>query len=273
MPVDLPLAEDGRPIALVASDLDGTLLTDGILAPRPEALERIRDLSARGVRCFAASGRQPASLRRMFEPVADQMGYVCENGALVIIGGKPVVIREIDRALALRVAHMVDDYPGASLLVSGVERCYIKEGNPALYHNLRYEVKNDVSLYREPEDVAEPIIKLAFHIDNEHRDAASAHFARLLKGDFAVVTSGTTWIDFLPHGVNKGTALAAVGDYLGIDPADMAAFGDNENDREMLDLVGHPYLMETCNPTMRGLNDRIRYVESVEGELRRLLAR
>lgn len=40
----------------------------------------------------------------------------------------------------------------------------------------------------------------------------------------------------------------------------------------MLNVVGHPYLMESCNPSMRGVNDRVRYVRTVEEELRRLLA-
>lgn len=52
----------------------------------------------------------------------------------------------------------------------------------------------------------------------------------------------------------------------------MMAFGDNENDRDMLNVVGHPYLMESCNPTMRDINDRVRYVRTVEEELHRLLA-
>lgn len=52
----------------------------------------------------------------------------------------------------------------------------------------------------------------------------------------------------------------------------MMAFGDNENDRDMLNVVGHPYLMESCNPSMCGINDRVRYVRTVEEELRRLLA-
>jgi hypothetical protein len=30
--------------------------------------------------------------------------------------------------------------------------------------------------------------------------------------------------------------------------------------------------MESCNPSMRGINDHVRYVRTVEEELRRLLA-
>lgn len=49
----------------------------------------------------------------------------------------------------------------------------------------------------------------------------------------------------------------------------MAAFGDNENDRTMLEFVGHPYLMETCNPTMRDV--RATTCRRVEDSLRQIL--
>ncbi len=42
----------------------------------------------------------------------------------------------------------------------------------------------------------------------------------------------------MPEGANKGTAMAAPGEHLGIDPAQTMAFGDNLNDVEMLQLVG-----------------------------------
>jgi hypothetical protein len=85
-----------------------------------------------------------------------------------------------------------------------------------------------------------------------------------------VAVSGNEWVDFAPLGTSKGSALAAIGEGLGIDPAEMAAFGDNENDRSMLELVGHPYLMKNCNPTMEDLS-AIR-CSSVEEELKKLLA-
>lgn len=86
------------------------------------------------------------------------------------------------------------------------------------------------------------------------------------------MTSGTEWTDFIGFDSGKGSALADYGRALGISPDATMAFGDNENDRDMLNVVGHPYLMESCNPTMRGVNDRVRYVRTVEEELHRLLA-
>ena len=67
-------------IRLVATDLDGTLLIGGRNLPRPEAFAVIERVCDAGALFMAASGRQYASLRHLFEPVADRIGYLCENG-------------------------------------------------------------------------------------------------------------------------------------------------------------------------------------------------
>lgn len=58
--------------------------------PRSEAFELIDELHRRGIVFMPASGRQYASLRYLFAPVADELAYVCENGALVMSGGVPL---------------------------------------------------------------------------------------------------------------------------------------------------------------------------------------
>ena len=70
-------------VQLVASDIDGTLLQGGAQEISPEVFAQIRRLRRHGVRFCAASGRQYASLRRLFAPVADDISYVGENGAIV----------------------------------------------------------------------------------------------------------------------------------------------------------------------------------------------
>lgn len=78
-------------IKLIACDLDGTLLHPGEREPRSEAFELIDELHRRGIVFMPASGRQYASLRYLFTPVADELAYVCENGALVMSEGRAVV--------------------------------------------------------------------------------------------------------------------------------------------------------------------------------------
>jgi hydroxymethylpyrimidine pyrophosphatase-like HAD family hydrolase len=60
-----------------------------------------------------------------------------------------------------------------------------------------------------------------------------------------VAISGITWIDFMPAGISKAAGLSAVCKCLGISPADCLAIGDNDNDVEMFDLVGHSIAMES----------------------------
>ena len=83
------------------------------------------------------------------------------------------------------------------------------------------------------------------------------------------MTSGNRWVDFAPPGTGKGEALEKIGENLGILPEEMAAFGDNNNDRTMLQFVGHPYLMEHCNPMMEDV--RAKRCRKVEDSLREIL--
>jgi hypothetical protein len=52
------------------------------------------------------------------------------------------------------------------------------------------------------------------------------------------VPSEPTYLEILPPGVSKGTALRAMTDALGIDPAAVVAVGDSWNDLEMLEAAG-----------------------------------
>ncbi len=68
---------------LIASDIDGTLLKDGQQTLDDIFFDLISTLHAQGVLFVAASGRQLASLNMLFEPVADDIVFIAENGAYV----------------------------------------------------------------------------------------------------------------------------------------------------------------------------------------------
>lgn len=258
---------------LVASDIDGTLLLDW--SPEgidPRVFDDIRELRRRGATFLASSGRQYPNLRRLFSPVADDIAYLCENGALVIVGGEVVVKREMPRELALALCRAIMEEPGCDLLVSGERTSYVLDDAPAFADHMRRVVGNDVTCVRRPEDIPEPLVKVSYHAEPDVMEQVRGSFEERFGKSCKVVTSGATWMDVMALGVDKGWAMRELGRVLGIAPEEMVAFGDNENDREMLELVGRPYLMESGNPAMRGLSERLRLCESVHGELSRLLA-
>lgn len=256
-------------LKLIASDLDGTLLLNHASACDPELFPLIHELSRRGIYFVPASGRQYPNLKRLFAPVKEEIMYLCENGSLVMHTNQVLVKREFSDALAMEICHAVLEQPDCEVLISGEQTSYLIPKSDAFVTYIRDEVGNRIAVVDKPEWIEEPIIKVSYYTAEEKRDAMTAHFQKLFSGDSClIVTSGNQWVDFAPPGTSKGAALAAIGEKLGILPEEMAAFGDNENDRTMLSFVGHPYLMEGCNPTMEDMDiPRCKKVEDVLREL------
>lgn len=67
----------------------------------------------------------------------------------------------------------------------------------------------------------------------------------------SVSLSSNTCLDVMAAGVSKASALREVGDLLGIPLAQMVAFGDSMNDREMLAAVGHGFVMRNAQPRLK----------------------
>lgn len=94
-------------IKLIASDLDGTLLHDGAQQLPEELFPLILKLRDMGIRFVAASGRQYANMKRMFEPIADKISYICENGAVAISDEQDLYQDVFDRELVLDIVQTI----------------------------------------------------------------------------------------------------------------------------------------------------------------------
>ncbi len=65
-------------IKLIASDIDGTLVTDGSHELNPELYDVILKLRAKGIQFAAASGRQWLSIESIFEPIKEKVFYLSD---------------------------------------------------------------------------------------------------------------------------------------------------------------------------------------------------
>ena len=109
-------------IRLIASDIDGTLLQAGQRNIDPVIFQEIRRLRRAGILFCPASGRQYGSMRRLFAPIADEVHYLCENGAVVYGPGSPGPVlgkTPMDRALALELCQAILEEPDCEVLISG----------------------------------------------------------------------------------------------------------------------------------------------------------
>ena len=118
---------------LIVSDIDGTLLPYGATELDAGLFPLIARLRRQGVLFCPASGRQFHSLRQLFAPVAEELGFLCENGAIIYGPGaeedapvlsKITMPREDALALAEDMLRQVD----RRIIISGANILYTVTG-------------------------------------------------------------------------------------------------------------------------------------------------
>ena len=252
---------------LIASDLDGTLLAEGTRVLSDRALCLIKEYMARGGVFVASSGRQPENMFDIFSPIRDEIGYVCYSGGLCLYRGEDVYERFIDPGLAEELIADIEDSADCEAMVSvrGAELISSKE--PRMYSFLSDSIGAYTTVTGELKAVRDGIYKISLY--NKDGRIDRAYWKERYGARCTALDSGEVWMDFIPTGVNKGSSLKALLDRLGIDPMDCAAFGDNENDKHMLQLVGCPIVMSHSAANIRALGKYT--TDSVENALERIL--
>ncbi len=238
-------------LKLIACDLDGTLLLNGAQSLREDTCDLIQGLIDSGILFFAASGRQYTNLQRLFWPVREKIGYLCENGCVSFYQGRQLHKEFMDRELGRELIRAVQETKGAEVLVSGVMESYVQPKDMRYYYHMWDVVKNDVTLVPDILHTEEEYMKVSAYEEGGLKD--EAYWQERFGSRCTVVTGGNDWLDMMPLHVNKATALTQILGELGIDPEECMAIGDNDNDREMLEMAGFPVAVKSAKPQIRAL--------------------
>lgn len=255
-------------IKLVASDIDGTLLPEGTKELNPEIYDIIRELKKHHILFVVASGRQLDSQQLLFAPVANDISYISENGAICMHDNKRYVISEFDHDFAMRIIEEVEKRPNCKLAVSTPNTQYIKSGDNEFYEHMSNHLKYNITAIDSFKNIDEPIVKIAF-LDSVTTQESYEHFQSLFGNEIKIANAGNLWIDFIPFESNKGTALKFILEKMNLTPAEAISFGDQQNDIEMLEYTGRSYAMAHAKPEIQKRATDI--TESVEKTLRELL--
>ncbi len=256
-------------IRLIACDLDGTLLLNGAQRLQPDTCGLIRRLYAeKGIRFCAASGRQYANLKRLFEPIKDEIYYLCENGCLCYADGQRIHKEIMDQELARELVRDIMETEGAEILVSGENIHYLQPKDMSYFYHMRDVVRNDVTIVPDILHIPEPYLKVSFY------EKGGLHKVSEWQEKFGnrctVVPGQLEWLDMMPQGVNKASGLSHILRYLDIKPEECMAIGDNDNDREMLEMAGLPAAVQSAKPSIRELAEI--ETDTVEHLFERILA-
>lgn len=243
-----------RPPRLIATDLDGTLLrSDGTVSARTRrTLQRVVD---RGAQLILVTGRPT----RLMRPVADAVGHtglaIAANGAVVY---------------DLQTMRVVETFPLAGAHGAAVIEA-VRQAVPDV--TFAVELASEVALreagYPHNERAgstvasleamtADAVVKLIVRHPELDPDALLRD-ARAAAGHIAEFTHSSSigMLEVSAAGITKASTLAIVTEQLGIDAADVVAFGDMPNDLAMLAWAGTAYGMTGAHPEVLAAVDRV----------------
>ena len=255
-PVDLDHIPD---IRLIACDMDGTLLDDDD-AIHDEFWPLIETLYARGILFCPASGRQYSSLLNRFEPIADDLIFIAENGTYVIQKGVELSSDPLDLGDArtmIRVARELKaTHPGVNVVLCGKRSAYVESTDQGFIdeevakYYLKLEIVDDLLT------VEDDILKVAvFAFQSSERVTYPAY--ERFSATHQVVVSGQHWLDVMVKNANKGSGIRHIQDTLGITRDQTMVFGDFLNDMEMMDEATYSFAMANAHPALK---ERARYL-------------
>ena len=264
--------------ALIATDVDGTLLDDDEEVT-PRTRTAVRAAVAAGTQFVLATGRPP----RWIAPVVDMLGFapmaVCANGAVVYDAATDRILsaRTLSADVLTELAEIATRIiPGAGLAVERVGRTAHDAATPQFLSSPGYEhawLNPDNTEVSIDDVLGAPAVKLLIR----KAGARSADMAAALaphvgiEGDLTYSTNNGL-IEVVPLGVSKATGVEEVARPLGITAEDVVAFGDMPNDIPMLRWAGLGVAMGNAHPEAMAAADEVTAPNTDDG-LARVLER
>jgi Cof subfamily protein (haloacid dehalogenase superfamily) len=223
---------------LLVVDLDGTVRSRA-LGITPGVRAAVAQARARGVRVCVATGRMWRSAEPWVRTLGADPPTILYNGGQVLefTTGRTLYERRLPRPAAREALTLARAVAEVQPLLYAGDRVYAERLHPladayALDDGLSYEVvpSLDALLGEDPHKVL--IIGARERID------ALQDAVRQSGIPVHAVKSEPVYLEILPPGVSKGTALRAMVDALRVSIEETIAVGDNWNDLEMIEAAG-----------------------------------
>ena len=239
----------------VISDLDGTLLSRGHHVTK-FTKNVIKEIIKKGIKFYIASGRSYDQIGYVTEQLELKIPIIAANGARIfdadgnMIYEKGLSNETAKAILGLDYEHIAE---GSHLNIFSENDWIITKGTAQkVYDRISRDVKVDFKEIPKEKLPNLPILKI-FYI-GEHEQLVNLEKAILkIRNDVNVIFVNNYCMEVMSKGANKGAAAKFLLEREGLELKDAIAFGDGENDFEMLTMVGKGFAMGNSIDRLRKL--------------------
>lgn len=243
---------------MILTDLDHTLLRqDGSVSD--ETLSVLAACRAKGVRFAIATARYWIGAERYIDLLKPDY-EITTDGTLIHSRERCVFSRAFSASDTNRIIRSIlRSVPGAEITVANGKTVYWNSGHIGKSEKLRKAVYCD---YASPLAVRANKIVAGLPDERTARRIADQIGCRLQ------CYRGEQWYAFLPIGSGKVEAIRALAEASGISPDETVAFGDDQNDIEMLRLCGKGIAVSNGVPEALEAADEITLSNDEDGVAR-----
>lgn len=255
-------------IKMIAMDLDGTLLRKDKTID-PQTMRQLKRAQQQGILLTLASGRDKNGCAFVYEALQMEEG----NNYLALVNGQMIYSfarkeYELDAVLdntdAQKILQVVKRYDVEAIFCCGYDfydyiskrqkmkkhLARVVHGKPMDYGLAKGHGERNFITIKEKGDFTQDINKVVLvHTERYFRKHLEEIRAQLAAYDLLEV--GPQWIEIMPKDVNKASALAHIAKENGFTLDEVIAFGDAENDIEMIKRCGYGIAMGNAMPQVK----------------------
>ncbi|MFE1782910.1 HAD family hydrolase [Streptomyces sp. NPDC059506] len=244
------------PYRLVATDLDGTLLTgDDTVSERSRAA--LAAATAAGAAHIVVTGRAVPWAKQVLDELDYRGLAVCGQGAQVYHAGEHRLLTSLtlDRRTAATAVARIEAEAGPLALAASRDGL---DGEVVVGPGYRFHPGLPVLGAAGHDELwSAPLNKLYIQHPELDDDELAATAVRVAGDLVGVTMAGAGIVELLPAGLTKATGLSLAARRLGLTSRDTIAFGDMPNDVPMFRWAAHGVAMANAHPELKAVADEV----------------
>lgn len=240
-------------IKLVVTDIDDTLIAVGRPHATEHAISAIHELQAAGVEFSVVTGRRMSAIRKLFcDDEACFRTAITSNGQRIYVDGECIHTQYLDHDALVRAAEVVSSFEGYAIGLYKGHQVELVATSQEEVDRYGLAFWNDAHVVDGVSDhqYYKANVRVGHGPGVASRAEVRTAIARACP-QFDLVYPGPNYIDLLPGGWGKDSAVCLLAAHLGLEFEEVAAFGDEENDLNMLYSVPNSVAVANAVPAVR----------------------